>query len=40
MTDGTGVTVFDFYPTGVLGALMLKTVDGPLTSTTDLIIYL
>ena len=39
MTDGTGVTAFDFYPTGGLGALMPKTVDGPLTGTTDLITY-
>ena len=39
MTDGTGITAFDFYPTGVLGALMLKTLDGPLAGTTDLITY-
>ena len=39
MTDGTGVTAFVFYPTGVIGALMPKTLDGPLGGTTDLITY-
>lgn len=39
MTDGTGTTEFDFYPAGVLGGLKLRTVDGPLTGTTDLITY-
>ncbi len=39
MTDGTGVTAYDYYPAGVLGALMPKTVDGPLTGSTDLITF-
>ncbi len=37
MTDGTGITLFDYYSAGQLGALMPKTTDGPLTGTTDLI---
>ena len=39
MTDGTGATIFDYYQTGVLGALMLKNLDGPLAGTSDLLTY-
>jgi RHS repeat-associated protein len=34
VTDGTGTTNFTYYPTGVLGATLLKDVDGPLSSDT------
>ena len=37
MTDGTGTTVFDYYPVttgGTLGARRLHTVDGPLANDT------
>ena len=44
MTDGTGTTSLEYYPaslpaTPVLGALKLKSVNGPLTGLTDLITY-
>lgn len=41
MTDGTGVTTFGYYATvpATLGALRLKTVNGPLSGDTDLITY-
>lgn len=43
LTDGTGVTSFDYHPvtspTATLGANRLKSVDGPLSGQTDLILY-
>ena len=39
MTDGIGLTTFDYYPIGVLGALMPSTIDGPISGNTDLITY-
>jgi RHS repeat-associated protein len=34
MTDGTGSTAYTYYPTGVLGAGRLQSVDGPLDNDT------
>ena len=39
VSDATGLTFFDYYPVGQQGAMQLKTVDGPITGTGDLITY-
>ncbi len=39
IADGTGTTTLDYYPVGQLGAMALKSTDGPLAGDTDLLTY-